>query len=253
MAITLRSVAKQFDGRSVLADVTLEIPTGQSTVLVGPSASGKTVLLKCLLGLMATDGGEIAIDGVPVDAGDADAQEALFRRTGVLFQQNALLDSLPVWENVAFRLINSDGMGRRAARDLAMARLATVGLTPAMGLLHPAELSGGMQKRVAVARAMAADPDILVLDDPTAGLDPILTNAVLDLIERNVAGRGVTVLAVTGDMKAARSRFDHLAMLYDGAIRWSGPRDAIAGVDDPYVRQMVDGKADGPIRMRLRD
>lgn len=248
MVIELRNIEKRFGDKAVLAGASLDVPSGRSTVLVGPSASGKTVLLKCLLGLMALDGGTVLIDGAP-----SDDPEELLGHVGVLFQQNALFDSLTVWENVAFRLMNDRGMNRRAARDLAVERLAQVGLDSAKAALHPIELSGGMQKRVAVARAMATDPDILVLDDPTAGLDPILTNHVLDLIERMVAGRGVTVLAVTGDMAAATTRFDRLAMLYDGVIRWQGETADLADATEPHVRQMVDGTADGPIRMRVRD
>lgn len=248
MTIELRAIEKRFGERAVLAGADLQVPAGRSTVLVGPSASGKTVLLKCLLGLMELDGGEIRVDGELLEdtAGFA-------ARTGVLFQQNALFDSLTVWENVAFRLMNEHGIPKAEARERAIARLAAVGLDTAKAELHPAELSGGMQKRVAVARAMAADPDILILDDPTAGLDPILTNHVFDLIERAVEGRGVTVLAVTGDMTAATTRFDRLAMLHDGHIRWQGETAELPTVSEPHVRQMVDGTADGPIRMRVRD
>ena len=174
-------------------------------------------------------------------------------RIGVLFQQNALFDSMTVWENVAFPLINSHGVKPRQARDRAISRLLDVGLSEEMAHLFPVELSGGMQKRVGVARAMAGDPDLLILDDPTAGLDPILTNAILDLIETSVAGTGTTVLAVTGDMKAARARFDRVAMLFDGAIRWVGETKDAADAGDPYLEQMLEGRAEGPIRMRLTD
>ena len=134
-----------------------------------------------------------------------------------------------------------------------MARLLDVGLTEEMAMLYPVELSGGMQKRVGVARAMAGDPELLILDDPTAGLDPILTNAILDLIEASVEGSGATVLAITGNMHAARTRFDRIAMLYDGVIRWQGDGTDAGNADDPYLEQMLEGRAEGPIRMRLTD
>ena len=244
LSISISSLAKSFGDKSVLKDVSLEVPAGRSTVLIGPSASGKSVLIRCILGLIETDAGEIKIDAEA--SGDTS-------RIGVLFQQNALFDSMTVWENVAFPLINSQGVARPAARDRAIARLLDVGLSEEMALLYPVELSGGMQKRVGVARAMAGDPELLILDDPTAGLDPILTNAILDLIEASVAGTGTTVLAITGDMKAARARFERIAMLYDGAIRWSGETGDAAGADDPYLVQMLQGRAEGPIRMRLTD
>jgi phospholipid/cholesterol/gamma-HCH transport system ATP-binding protein len=242
--ISISSLAKSFGDKPVLKDVTLEVPAGRSTVLIGPSASGKSVLIRCLLGLLEIDAGEFKIGGnTSVDTS----------RIGVLFQQNALFDSMKVWENVAFPLINSQGMGQREARDRAIGRLQDVGLSEEMALLYPVELSGGMQKRVGVARAMAGDPDLLILDDPTAGLDPILTNAILDLIEASVAGTGATVLAITGDMKAARSRFDRIALLYDGVIHWAGDSSDAAGAGDPYLEQMLQGRAEGPIRMRLTD
>ncbi len=242
--ISITSLAKSFGDKPVLKDITLEVPAGRSTVLIGPSASGKTVLIRCILGLLEHDAGDILIGGsTTVDAS----------RIGVLFQQNALFDSMTVWENVAFPLINSLGMARRKARDRAIARLQDVGLSEEMAMLFPVELSGGMQKRVGVARAMAGDPDLLILDDPTAGLDPILTNAVLDLIEFSVSGTGATVLAITGDMKAARSRFDRIAMLYDGLIRWQGDTADAGAARDPYLDQMLESRAEGPIKMRLVD
>ncbi len=242
--ISISSLAKSFDDKPVLTDVSLQVPAGRSTVLIGPSASGKSVLIRCVLGLLVADAGEIKIGG----AARVDSS-----RIGVLFQQNALFDSMTVWENVAFPLINSHGIPERAARDRAIGRLLDVGLSEEMAMLYPVELSGGMQKRVGVARAMAGDPDLLILDDPTAGLDPILTNAILDLIEASVAGTGTTVLAITGDMQAARARFDRIAMLFDGVIRWAGESADAAGADDPYLEQMLQGRAEGPIRMRLTD
>lgn len=242
--IAISHLAKSFGDKAVLRDVSLEVPAGRSTVLIGPSASGKSVLIRCILGLMERDGGEVRVGG---------AEIADTRRIGVLFQQNALFDSMKVWENVAFPLINSHAVSPAEARERAMARLLDVGLTEEMAMLYPVELSGGMQKRVGVARAMAGDPELLILDDPTAGLDPILTNAILDLIEASVEGSGATVLAITGNMHAARTRFDRIAMLYDGVIRWQGDGADAGNADDPYLEQMLEGRAEGPIRMRLTD
>lgn len=251
--ILVDGLGKDFDGRPVLRSVSLTVPAGQSTVLIGPSASGKTVLLKCLLGLMAPERGQVRYGEDALTDMDADALDRFRERVGVLFQQNALFDSLTVWENVAFRLLSRREVSRREARRRALKWLADVGLGPEMANLYPVELSGGMQKRVGVARAMIGEPELLILDDPTAGLDPILTNAILSLIERCVAGTGTTVLAVTGDMRAARTRFDNIAMLFDGAIRWAGPRDAAACAEDPFLAQMLSGSSAGPIKMRLTD
>ena len=248
LSLSISSLAKSFDGKVVLEDVSLELPAGRSTVLMGPSACGKSVLVRCVLGLMSIDAGAIRI-GDQSTNGASNVSE----RIGVLFQQNALFDSMTVWENVAFPLINTHGLSQRLARDRAIDKLSQVGLSPDMAMLYPVELSGGMQKRAAVARAMVGDPDLLILDDPTAGLDPILTNAILDMIESSVTSTGATVLVITGNMAAARTRFDRIAMLYDGVIRWSGDSVEAETAQDPYLRQMLEGRAEGPIQMRISD
>ena len=242
--ILITALAKSFGDKPVLKDVSLRVPAGRSTVLIGPSASGKTVMIRGILGLLDFDSGHIEIGG----SANVDTS-----RIGVLFQQNALFDSMTVWENVAFPLISSQGIDRASARDRAIAQLLDVGLSEKIALLYPIELSGGMQKRVGVARALVGNPALLILDDPTAGLDPILTNTILDLIEKCVAGAGTTVLTVTGDMKAARTRFDRIAMLFDGVIQWNGESGDAAGAGDPYLEQMLEGRAEGPIQMRLTD
>ncbi len=248
LGISISSLAKSFDGKAVLKDVSLTLPAGRSTVLIGPSACGKSVLVRCILGLMSIDGGEIRIGDKPFNQTFNESE-----RIGVLFQQNALFDSMTVWENVAFPLINTHGLSRRLARDRAIDKLSEVSLSPDIAMLYPVELSGGMQKRAAVARAMVGDPNLLILDDPTAGLDPVLTNTILDLIESSIANTGATVLAITGDMAAARSRFERIAMLYDGVIRWSGDSVDAEAAEDPYLRQMLEGRAEGPIQMRISD
>lgn len=250
-AIKIDRLAKSFVDKEVLRSVSLTIPAGESTVLIGPSATGKSVLLKCLLGLMPIDGGSMKYGDTELHGLDADGWTDFQSRAGMLFQQNALFDSLRIWENVAFRLLNHGKVPRKEARERALRRMAEVGLGEEMADLYPVELSGGMQKRVGVARAMIGDPELLILDDPTAGLDPILTNSILSLIERETAGKDTTVLVVTGDMKAARSRFDNVAMLFDGEIKWFGKRESVPDADDPYLEQMINGRARGPIKMRL--
>ena len=253
MSITIaaRGVVKAFDGKPVLRGVDLDVPQGQSTVLVGPSSSGKSVLLKCLLGLLPMDGGTVHYGDTDLASLDKGGLERLMRGIGVLFQQNALFDSLPVWENVAFTLIHGQGMGRCAAREKALATLAAVGLKPGVADLSPAELSGGMQKRVALGRAIAAEPRFLVLDDPTAGLDPILTGTIVALIRRAIERTGTTALTVTSDMTVAKRSFDRLAMLHGGAIVWQGAAGEIDASDNAYLDQLINQRAEGPIRMRI--
>lgn len=249
--IHIDGLAKSFADNEVLRSVSLNIPAGQSTVLIGPSASGKSVLLKCLVGLMQVDSGSMRYGDLELSGLSTGEWSDFQGRIGMLFQQNALFDSLRIWENIAFRLTHHEGVPRGEARDRAVKRMASVGLGEEMADLYPVELSGGMQKRVGVARAMVGNPELLILDDPTAGLDPILTNTILSLIERETSGKGTTVLVVTGDMKAARSRFDNVAMLFDGEIKWSGKRDDVPEAGDPYLEQMINGQARGPIKMRL--
>ena len=253
MSITVaaRGVVKAFDGKPVLRGVDLDVAEGRSTVLVGPSSCGKSVLLKCLLGLLPMDEGSVRYGETDLAGLDVGGRERLMRDVGVLFQQNALFDSLTVWENVAFTLIHGRGMRRREARRLALETLASVGLKPGVADLSPAELSGGMQKRVALGRAIAAEPRFLVLDDPTAGLDPILTGTIVALIRDAIARSGATALTVTSDMSVARQSFDRLVMLHDGAIVWQGETAEIDASDNAYLDQLINQRAEGPIRMRL--
>ena len=249
ITVTARGVVKAFDGRPVLRGVDLDVPEGQSTVLVGPSSGGKSVLLKCLLGLMPMEGGSVRFGDTDLASLDKSGLEQLMRGIGVLFQQNALFDSLSVWENVAFTLIHGHGMARRTARQRATDILVSVGLGPEVADLSPAELSGGMQKRVALGRAIAAEPRFLVLDDPTAGLDPILTGAIVALIRGAIERTGATALTVTSDMDIARRSFDRLAMLHDGAILWQGATADIDESGNAYLDQLVNQRAEGPIHV----
>ncbi len=243
--IELLGVAKSFGQKAVLRGVDLRLMPGESLVVIGGSGTGKSVTLKCILGLEKPDAGEIRIDGMPAEAVD---RRAFLRRTGMLFQGGALFDSLPVWQNVAFRLIHArKPLGRRAARALAVEKLARVGLGPEVADLYPAELSGGMQKRVGLARAIATDPEILFCDEPTAGLDPIMAGVINTLIRDLVRDIGATALTITHDMTTVRTVADHVAMLHDGIVRWMGPVEAMEEAEDPYLRQFVEGRAEGPI------
>ena len=251
ITVTARGVVKAFDSKPVLRGADLDVPEGRSTVLVGPSSGGKSVLLKCLLGLLPMDGGSVRYGDTALATLDKSGLERLMRDVGVLFQQNALFDSLTVWENVAFTLIHGHGIARRIARQRALETIASVGLRHEVADLSPAELSGGMQKRVALGRAIAAEPRFLVLDDPTAGLDPILTGTIVSLIRSAIERTGATALTVTSDMRVARESFDRLAMLHDGTIRWQGAADEIDASDNAYLDQLINQRADGPIQMRI--
>jgi phospholipid/cholesterol/gamma-HCH transport system ATP-binding protein len=243
--IELRGVTKAFGETRVLRGVDLSVPRGTSMVVIGASGTGKSVLLKCVLGLVAPDAGAITVDGRDVRAGDRDAFLARF---GMLFQGAALFDSLPVWQNVAFRLLRGALKRPRAeAREIAVEKLRRVGLSPDVADAYPAELSGGMQKRVGLARAIAADPEIIFFDEPTTGLDPIMAGVIDDLIREIVTEMGATAVAITHDMGSVRQIADRVAMLHDGVIKWTGPVDALDASGDPYVEQFIHGRADGPI------
>lgn len=245
--IAISKLTKRFDGKAVLQDLDLDIQAGKSTVLIGGAASGKSVLMKCILGLYPIDGGHIEIDGRDLAGLSAAERSALTDKQGVLLQQNGLFDSLPVWENIAFKLLNVRDIGRAEARDVALDKLGQVGLAPRVADLFPSDLSGGMQKRVGLARAFADDPEVLLLDNPTAGLDPIMTNEISRLVQAASAKLGATVLAITSDMKAARRYFDRLAMLHDGKIIWEGPVSDIDAADNPYLDQLINGRSGGPV------
>jgi phospholipid/cholesterol/gamma-HCH transport system ATP-binding protein len=243
--IDLRGVEKSFGANHVLRGVNLVIPGGQSMVIIGGSGTGKSVLLKCILGLIRPDAGTILLDGENVATAERDAFLARF---GMLFQGGALFDSLRVWENVAFRLMR--GAGRRPkdeARAIAIEKLRRVGLGPRVADLFPAELSGGMQKRVGLARAIAAEPQIIFFDEPTTGLDPIMAGVINDLIREIVVEMGATAMTITHDMSSVRAIADQVAMLHDGLIRWTGPVSEMDATPDPYVQQFIHGRAEGPI------
>jgi phospholipid/cholesterol/gamma-HCH transport system ATP-binding protein len=240
--ISLRNVVKSFGPKHVLSGVDLDVAKGESMVIIGGSGTGKSVLLKCILGIIPPDKGTITVDGADAKA-DRDAFLAKF---GMLFQGGALFDSMPVWQNVAFRLLHG-GMAKTEARELAVEKLHRVGLKPDVANLFPAELSGGMQKRVGLARAIASDPEIIFFDEPTTGLDPIMAGVINELVRELVTEMGATALTITHDMTSVRAIADKVAMLHAGKVQWTG---AIADMDasgDPYVDQFVHGRAEGPI------
>ncbi len=243
--IEMRQVAKAFGSNEVLRGVDLEVAKGSSLVIIGGSGTGKSVALKCVLGLIEPDAGEIRVDGKPVGQGDRDAFLARF---GMLFQGAALFDSLPVWQNVAFRLLRGSlARPRDEAREIAIEKLRRVGLKADVADRLPAELSGGMQKRVGLARAIAADPEIIFFDEPTTGLDPIMSGVINDLIREIVVEMGATAMTITHDMTSVRAIADNVAMLHGGKIRWTGPVAEMDQSGDPYVEQFISGSAEGPI------
>ena len=243
--IELCDVHKAFGANTVLNGVDLTIPRGESMVIIGGSGTGKSVLLKCILGLVTPDSGQILVDGKAADRGSRDAFLARF---GMLFQGGALFDSLPVWQNVAFRLLRGAQKRPKAeAREIAVEKLRRVGLKPAVADLFPAELSGGMQKRVGLARAIAAEPEIIFFDEPTTGLDPIMSGVINALIREIVVEMGATAMTITHDMTSVRAIADKVAMLHGGVIQWTGPVSELDATPDPYVQQFIHGRAEGPI------
>ncbi|KAB7740462.1 ATP-binding cassette domain-containing protein [Parvibaculum sedimenti] len=247
--IELRNVTKRFGSKVVLDNLSLVVPKGKSLVVIGGSGTGKSVMLKCVLGILRPEKGEIFVDGENVLKMSTSEREQTLRKFGMLFQGAALFDSLPVWQNVAFGLIQGRKMKRKEAKDVAIAKLAKVGLGPEVGELYPAELSGGMQKRVGLARAIAADPEIIFFDEPTTGLDPIMADVINDLIIDSVKDLGATALSITHDMASARKIADEIAMIYKGRIIWAGPRSEIDSSGNDYVDQFIHGRATGPIKM----
>jgi len=249
--IELRNVKKRFGPKVVLDGLDLTIPRGQSLVIIGGSGTGKSVTIKCVLGILHPEAGEIFVDGEEVTGLRGRARDTFLRKFGMLFQGAALFDSMKVWENVAFGLIQGRGVAKRQAREIAFDKLAQVGLTADVGELYPSELSGGMQKRVGLARAIAADPEIIFFDEPTTGLDPIMSDVINDLIIATRAA-GTTALSITHDLTSARKIADQIAMLYKGKIIWQGPTSQIDHSGNPYVDQFIHGRAEGPIKMEVK-
>ncbi|MEM6661785.1 MAG: ATP-binding cassette domain-containing protein [Pseudomonadota bacterium] len=246
--IEMSGVAKSFGPKHVLRGVDLSVERGQSLVIIGGSGTGKSVTLKCVLGIIRPDTGAIRVDGDEITHVSGRAREAVLDKFGMLFQGGALFDSLPVWQNVAFRLLQGKRKKSRAdAREIAIEKLRRVGLTPDVADQFPAELSGGMQKRVGLARAIAAEPEIIFFDEPTTGLDPIMADVINDLIREIVVEIGATAMTITHDMSSVRKIADKVAMLHEGTIQWHGPVADIETTDNAYVHQFVNGLPEGPI------
>ena len=245
--IEMRGVKKSFGSKAVLNGIDLTVNKGESMVIIGGSGTGKSVTLKCVLGLMQPDSGSIKIDGVETTNIEAAERDALMGKFGMLFQGGALFDSMKVWENIAFGLIQGKKMNKDDARDIATQKLKQVGLGVQTADLFPAELSGGMQKRVSLARAIATNPEIIFFDEPTTGLDPIMADVINDLISECVKDLGATALTITHDMASARKIADQVAMIYEGEMIWDGPVGSLYDSGNSYVEQFIHGRADGPI------
>jgi len=244
--IELENIHKAFGSKQILRGMNLRVPKGESMVIIGGSGSGKSVTLKCILGLVKQDQGRVLIQGK--DASDATDRDAFLARFGMLFQGGALFDSMTVWQNVAFRLLRgADKKTPAVAKEIAIEKLRRVGLSPDVADQYPAELSGGMQKRVGLARAIAADPEIIFFDEPTTGLDPIMAGVINVLIREIVVEMGATAIAITHDMTSVRAIADKVAMLYDGEIKWTGAVSDMDAAEDPYLQQFITGAAQGPI------
>ena len=242
-----KHVSKRFDAAPVLDGLDLSVAAGRSLVIIGGSGQGKSVTIKVAMGLVKPDAGQVLVDGKNLVGMGGSSRRELFSRIGVLFQGAALFDSLTVWENVAFRLINADGVPRKEAKLRAIEALSRVRLGAQVADSFPSELSGGMQKRVGLARAVVANPEILFFDEPTTGLDPITSAAINELIVDQVKLLGCTAVSITHDLASARTIGDEIAMLHGGKIVWRGPPAELDSTDNAYVRQFVDGRADGPM------
>ena len=233
-AIYVENVTKSFEESRIIDDVSFNLAPGTSSVIVGPAASGKSLLLKCILGLIPIDFGNISINGLK---GINRLKET--NNIGVMFQENALFDSLTVWENIAFRLINQKRISEKTAKSIAREKLSQVHLTNDSFYKYPAELSGGMQKRVSMARALVTDPQILLIDEPTAGLDPILTTVICNLIAAHKSKFGATILAVTSDMRVAREKYDQILYLENGTIEWAGAFESLQKTGTKPVKEFI--------------
>jgi phospholipid/cholesterol/gamma-HCH transport system ATP-binding protein len=249
--IRVRDLYKSFGRNRVLQGLDLDVGVGESVVVIGGSGTGKSVLLKCILGLLEPDAGSIEIDGRETVGVTGRERDEVMAKFGMLFQSAALFDSFSVWENVAFGLIQGKGMDRKEAKEIALEKLAAVGLGADVAALWPAELSGGMKKRVSLARSIATNPEIIFFDEPTTGLDPIMGDVINDLIVKCVRDLGASALSITHDMASARKIAHRIAMLWQGKIIWAGPVAEVDRSGNPYVDQFIHGRAEGPITMQV--
>ncbi|MDX2094406.1 MAG: ATP-binding cassette domain-containing protein [Alphaproteobacteria bacterium] len=251
--IKLTDVHKKFGSKVVLDGVNLQVMPGESLVIIGGSGSGKSVTIKTVLGLIRPDSGTIEVDGENITRYSFSQRAPMLQKIGMLFQGGALFDSLPVWKNITFGAAErGQKLTTATARTLAVEKLEAVGLKAEVADLMPAELSGGMQKRVGLARAIAANPDLLFFDEPTTGLDPIMADVINNLIVSSVKKLGSTAVTITHDMASVRKIASRVAMIYQGKIIWDGPISDIDNSGNPYVDQFIHGKAEGPITNEFR-
>ena len=250
--IRMTDVSKAFGNKKVLNHLNLDVYPGESLVIIGGSGTGKSVTIKCILGLLEPESGRVEIDGKNVLELSGKDREKVLSQFGMLFQNAALFDSLSVWENVAFSLLQNQHLSRAEAKKIAIKKLAQVGLKSDVADVYPADLSGGMRKRVGLARAIATNPAVIFFDEPTTGLDPIMSDVINDLIRDTVKNLGATALTITHDMNSARKIADRIAMLFEGKIIWVGTVDELDKTTNPYVRQFVAGSAKGPIQMEVK-
>ena len=245
--ISIKNIKKAFNQVNVLNGINLDVAKGESMVVIGGSGTGKSVLLKVILGLIQPDSGEIFLEGQSLSR---IGRDLFLERFGMLFLGGALFDSLNVWQNISFRLIRGNGrINAKEAREIAEQKLQRVGLKPEISELFPSELSGGMQKRVGLARAIASNPEIIFFDEPTTGLDPIMAGVINELIREIVVEMGVTAITITHDMASARAIGDKIAMIHNGIIQWNGQITDLEKSNDPYLIQFLNGSSNGPIKL----
>jgi phospholipid/cholesterol/gamma-HCH transport system ATP-binding protein len=245
--LVIKDLKKNFGSKQVLNGINLQANKGESIVILGGSGSGKSVLIKIIASLLTPSSGSVKIDDIEVANIGSHDRDKLMEKFGFLFQGGALFDSIPIWENVAFRLIHQKKLDKKKSRAIAIEKLKAVGLSEKVADLYPAELSGGMQKRASLARAIAANPEIIFFDEPTTGLDPIMADVINDLIISNSKQLGATTITITHDMASARKIADKIAMLYEGKIIWFGDVKDMDSSDNPYLDQFINGRAEGPI------
>lgn len=251
--IIVKNLHKSFGSKHVLRGLDLEVKKGESLVVIGGSGTGKSVLIKSIIGLLNPDNGSVLIDGEEITNLSGKKHAKVMQKFGYLFQGGALFDSLPIWKNIAFVPIQNNMMSLKEARKLAIHKLESVGLDETVADLYPAELSGGMQKRAALARAIALDPEIIFFDEPTTGLDPIMSAIINDLIKKNSKQLGATTITITHDLVSAAHIADRIAMLYEGQLVWQGPINKLHSSGNPFVEQFVSGSVEGPIKIKIQD
>jgi phospholipid/cholesterol/gamma-HCH transport system ATP-binding protein len=251
--ITIKGLSKSFGSKKVIQDLDLKVTKGESLVIIGGSGTGKSVLIKSIVGLLKPDQGSVLVDDIEMTNLNRKQYAQVMQKFGYLFQGGALFDSLPIWKNIAFVPLQSNKMKLKEARALAIDKLESVGLDETVADLYPAELSGGMQKRAALARAIALNPEIIFFDEPTTGLDPIMSAIINELIKKNSKQLGATTITITHDLVSAAYIADRVAMIYEGKIIWDGPVDKLNSSGNPFVEQFVSGSTQGPIKIKLQD